>query len=72
MATNYPIPVVYESEAEMIHHLPDRPFCGDDSCPCRADDQLFMQYIVWPFLGGLMTDRECADMLVGNLPGEQE
>ena len=41
-----------------IIHTDEEPFCGDESCPCHYDQQLYGECILTPFMDGLMTFSE--------------
>ena len=52
--------VLYEDESEMIHSLPERPWCGQMDCPCHQDTDLLAQYLFDPMNDGLLTIEECS------------
>ncbi len=39
-----PLVVVYEGDDELVH-TDDRPFCGDETCPCM--DELYAEVDRW-------------------------
>lgn len=55
------IPLV-PMEDRMIHS-DDHPFCGDATCPCRNDIELFNEFINEPVLNGLLTTEEALRIL---------
>ena len=45
-------------------HTDARPFCWDDSCPCREDQEAIAQVAQW-VQDGLMTPDQATDFVKG-------
>lgn len=48
---------------DRLIHSDDHPFCGDATCPCRNDVELFNEFINEPVLNGLLTTEEALRIL---------
>ncbi len=45
-------------------HTPEKPFCWNDSCPCREDQENIAQVEKW-VTDGLMTPEQATDFVRG-------
>lgn len=52
------IAIVILCEDDLLHSLPDRPFCSQEDCPCHQDEELFQEYIKGPMVAGELTGNE--------------
>jgi hypothetical protein len=55
------IPVV---PVDYKEHAPEKPFCWNDSCPCREDQKNIAQVAKW-VTDGLMTPEQATDFVRG-------
>lgn len=55
------IPVV---RVDYKEHTPEKPFCWNDSCPCREDQENIAQVAKW-VTDGLMTPEQATDFVRG-------
>lgn len=55
------IPVV---PVDYKEHTPEKPFCWNDSCPCREDQENIAQVAKW-IADGLMTPDQATEFVKG-------
>ena len=51
-------PVLIGSEGIEPLHTDDNPYCSDERCPCHYDGQLYAEFVLTPFMDGLLTFAE--------------
>src|SRR6266568_1152341 len=54
----YVVPVDY------LLHTPEKPFCYDETCPCKEDQEAISQVAAW-VVDGLITPAEATDLVAG-------
>ncbi len=54
----YVVPVDY------LLHTPEKPFCYDETCPCKEDQEAITQIAAW-VADGLITSGEATDLVAG-------
>jgi hypothetical protein len=54
-----------EEDTELVHTLPDHPFCMDPTCPCHEDQELIEEYIGRHLSEHLMTEEEAKRLFRG-------
>ena len=45
-------------------HTPEKPFCYDETCPCKEDQDAISQVAIW-VADGLMLPTEATDFVKG-------
>jgi hypothetical protein len=62
------LPMILENLAhpdELVHTLPEHPFCQDQDCPCHEDEELKREYLVEPWQAGHLAEKEAERLYRG-------